>query len=167
MLTRLDVRDFAIVGALELELGAGMTVLTGETGAGKSILIEALGLALGDRADTGAIRAGAERAEVTATFDVRGGPSAVAWLDEHGIAAGDECLAIFRGAELAAYGWYSTRPTPAVAPELVLHFAPGYVYQYKGFTLPAHRGYRLHAIGKTRALRHYLEKHYRGLLSYV
>ena len=92
MLTRLDVRDFAIVGALELELGAGMTVLTGETGAGKSILIEALGLALGDRADTGAIRAGAERAEVTATFDVRGVPSAVAWLDEQGIAAGDECL---------------------------------------------------------------------------
>jgi hypothetical protein len=83
------------------------------------------------------------------------------------IGAGDECLAIFRGGELAAYGWYSTRPTPGVAPELVLHFAPGYVYQYKGFTVPAHRGHRLHAIGKTRALRHYLAKRYRGLLSYV
>lgn len=83
------------------------------------------------------------------------------------IAAGDQCLAILHGDELAAYGWYSTRPTPAVAPELVLHFAPGYVYQYKGFTVPAHRGHRLHAIGKTRALRHYLSKGYRGLLSYV
>jgi hypothetical protein len=83
------------------------------------------------------------------------------------LGAGNECLAIFRGEELAAYGWYSTRPTPALAPELVLHFAPGYVYQYKGFTVPAHRGQRLHAIGKTRALRHYLSKGYRGLLSYV
>jgi DNA repair protein RecN (Recombination protein N) len=92
MLTRLDVRDFAIVGALELELGAGMTVLTGETGAGKSILIEALGLALGDRADTGAVRAGAERAEVTATFDIRQVPAARGWLEEQGIADGDECL---------------------------------------------------------------------------
>ena len=92
MLTRLDVRDFAIVDALELELGAGLTVLTGETGAGKSILIEALGLALGDRADTGAIRAGADRAEVTATFDVSAVPAARAWLEAQGVAGGDECL---------------------------------------------------------------------------
>ena len=92
MLTRLDVRDFAIVSTLELELGAGMTVLTGETGAGKSILIEALGLALGDRADTGAIRAGADRALVAATFDVRAVPAARAWLDAQGIGDGDECL---------------------------------------------------------------------------
>lgn len=92
MLTRLDVRDFAIVTALELELGPGMTVLTGETGAGKSILIEALGLALGDRADTGAIRVGAERAQVTATFDVAEVPAALAWLDEQGIGDGGECL---------------------------------------------------------------------------
>jgi DNA repair protein RecN (Recombination protein N) len=92
MLSRLDVRDFAIVGALELELDAGMTVLTGETGAGKSILIEALGLALGDRADTGAIRAGADRAEVTATFDVVRVPAAQIWLQEQGIGNGDECL---------------------------------------------------------------------------
>jgi len=92
MLTRLDVRDFAIVSTLELELGAGMTVLTGETGAGKSILIEALGLALGDRADTGAIRAGADRAQVAATFDVRAVPVARAWLDAQGIGDGEECL---------------------------------------------------------------------------
>jgi hypothetical protein len=83
------------------------------------------------------------------------------------LGAGDECLAIFCRGKLAAYGWYSTRPTPAVSPELPLHFAPGYVYMYKGFTLPGHRGHRLHAIGKTRALRHYLAKGYQGLLSYV
>jgi DNA repair protein RecN (Recombination protein N) len=92
MLTRIDVRDFAIVSAIELDLGPGMTVLTGETGAGKSILIEALGLALGDRAETGGIRAGADRAEVTAVFDIAGVPAARAWLEEQGIAAEDECL---------------------------------------------------------------------------
>ncbi len=92
MLTRLDVRDFALVTALELELGPGMTVLTGETGAGKSILIGALALTLGDRADTGVIRAGADRAQVTATFDVAGVPAARAWLDEQGIGDDGECL---------------------------------------------------------------------------
>jgi DNA repair protein RecN (Recombination protein N) len=92
MLTRIDVRDFAIVSALELEFTAGMTVLTGETGAGKSILIEALGLALGDRADTGAVRTGAERAEVTAVFDLDTVPAARAWLDAQGIASDGECL---------------------------------------------------------------------------
>jgi DNA repair protein RecN (Recombination protein N) len=92
MLIRIDVRDFAIVSSLELELDAGMTVLTGETGAGKSILIEALGLALGDRADTAAVRTGAERAEVTAVFDLDAVPAARAWLDEQGIAGEGECL---------------------------------------------------------------------------
>lgn len=81
--------------------------------------------------------------------------------------AGDECYAISDGSSLAAYSWYSTRPTPAISPELLLHFAPGYVYQYKGFTSLRHRGQRLHAIGKTHALRHYVAKGYRGLISYV
>ena len=83
------------------------------------------------------------------------------------LAAGDKCLAIFRGDKLAAYSWYSTRPTPALSPELLLHFAPSYVYMYKGFTLPGHRGQRLHAIGKTRALCHYRAKGFLGLISYV
>ncbi|MCB1830198.1 MAG: AAA family ATPase, partial [Gammaproteobacteria bacterium] len=61
MLTRLHIKDLAIVTTLDTEFSNGMTTLTGETGAGKSILIDALGLALGDRADTGMIRAGCER----------------------------------------------------------------------------------------------------------
>jgi DNA repair protein RecN (Recombination protein N) len=85
MLTHLQIRDLAIVDAAELEWRGGFTVLTGETGAGKSILIDALLLATGARADSGAIRHGAERAEVSATFDVSGNRAARAWLDEQSI----------------------------------------------------------------------------------
>jgi hypothetical protein len=80
---------------------------------------------------------------------------------------GDECYAICDGDKLAAYGWYSTRPTPIDPAELTLHFADGYVYMYKGFTDKRYRGQRLHAIGMTRALQHYLESGYRGIVSYV
>ncbi len=82
MLHRLAVRDFVIVDALEIELGAGLTVLSGETGAGKSILVDALQLALGGRGDAGVVREGATRAEITAEFDA---PTALAaWLAEAG-----------------------------------------------------------------------------------
>ncbi len=86
MLTHLQIRDFAIVDAVELELARGFTALTGETGAGKSILVDALLLAVGGRADSGAVRHGAERAEVTATFDVGANAGARAWLDEQQVA---------------------------------------------------------------------------------
>ncbi|MFN5155241.1 MAG: DNA repair protein RecN [Betaproteobacteria bacterium] len=87
MLRRLSLRDVAIVAALEVELGPGFTVLTGETGAGKSILIDALQLALGSRADATIVREGAVRAEVTAEFDT---PAALrGWLDEAGFGAPD------------------------------------------------------------------------------
>src|SRR5437667_315175 len=66
----------------------------------------------------------------------------------------------------AAYGWYASAATP-VAPGLVLHFAPGYVYMYKGFTHDLHRGKRLHAIGMTRALQHYRSSGFKGVVSYV
>ncbi|MFO1408696.1 MAG: DNA repair protein RecN [Steroidobacteraceae bacterium] len=85
MLTHLQIRDFAIVEAVELEFAAGFTALTGETGAGKSILVDALLLAVGGRADTGAIRHGCERAEIAATFDLGDNPPARAWLDEQSI----------------------------------------------------------------------------------
>jgi len=81
--------------------------------------------------------------------------------------AGDECYAICEGGTLASYGWYATGPTPAHAPELKLHFAPGWVYMYKGFTDTRHRGRRLHAIGMTRALQHYVSRGHEGIVSYV
>lgn len=68
MLQSLDIRDFVIVDRLELELGSGFTVLTGETGAGKSILLDALALAMGERADVSQIREGCARAEINANF---------------------------------------------------------------------------------------------------
>ena len=92
MLTQLAIRDFAIIDALELDFGAGLSVLTGETGAGKSILVEALGLVLGDRADTGVIRHGAERAEVSAEFDLRSLARVRDWLETHELAADGECI---------------------------------------------------------------------------
>jgi len=70
MLQYIHIHHFAIVDELALGFQNGMTVLTGETGAGKSILLDALGLALGDRAESGTIRANAERAEVSAEFDI-------------------------------------------------------------------------------------------------
>jgi len=84
MLRRLVLRDVAIVAQLEIELGAGFTVLTGETGAGKSILVDALQLALGSRADASLVREGAARAEVSAEFDCPA--SLQSWLDEAGVA---------------------------------------------------------------------------------
>jgi DNA repair protein RecN (Recombination protein N) len=82
MLRRLTLRDVVIVSQLEVELNAGFSVLTGETGAGKSILIDALQLALGGRGDAGLVREGCARAEITAEFDI---PQALAgWLDEAG-----------------------------------------------------------------------------------
>ncbi len=80
MLQRLIIRDFVIVDQLELEFGHGFGALTGETGAGKSILIDALSLALGERADASIIRAGAERAEITAEFDVTADSALARWL---------------------------------------------------------------------------------------
>lgn len=80
---------------------------------------------------------------------------------------GGECYAIRDGQTLAAYGWYSTRPTPIHPPELVLHFDDSHVYMYKGFTDKRYRGQRLHAIGMTRALQHYRDAGYRGIVSYV
>ena len=80
MLLRLIVRDFVIVDRLELEFGKGFGALTGETGAGKSILVDALSLALGERADASVVRSGAERAEISAEFDVTPDSVLEAWL---------------------------------------------------------------------------------------
>jgi DNA repair protein RecN (Recombination protein N) len=90
MLTHLQIRDFVIVDHLELEFAAGMSAITGETGAGKSIMVDALGLLLGDRADSTIIRPGAERAEISASFDISRLPAVHDWLAENDLAAEDD-----------------------------------------------------------------------------
>ena len=92
MLIQIHIKNLAIVAALELEFGPGMTVLTGETGAGKSILIDALGLSLGERADNAMIRPGSDRAEITASFDLTALPEIREWLQEHALDDGQECI---------------------------------------------------------------------------
>lgn len=82
MLTRLYVKDFAIASTVELTLEAGLSVITGETGAGKSLLVDALLLLTGARADAGVVRHGCERAELVAEFDLLGAPAAADWLRE-------------------------------------------------------------------------------------
>ncbi|MBB3179594.1 DNA repair protein RecN [Variovorax sp. Sphag1AA] len=111
-LRRIAMRDFVIVRALELDLSNGFTVLTGETGAGKSILIDALQLALGNRADAGFIRESAERLDVSAEFDAD--PMLTGWLDEGGFEAGDALL-LRRTVDLQgrSRGWINGSPATA------------------------------------------------------
>jgi DNA repair protein RecN (Recombination protein N) len=85
MLTRLAIRDVVLIEALDLDFGAGLATLTGETGAGKSILLDALGLALGARAETGLVRNGAAHASVAASFDLPADHPALAILEEGGL----------------------------------------------------------------------------------
>ena len=92
MLNHIHIWNFAIVEKLDLALDDGLTVLTGETGAGKSILLNALGLALGDRADSDVVRYGADKAEVSVCFDTRKNPAAEAWLETHELASANECI---------------------------------------------------------------------------
>jgi DNA repair protein RecN (Recombination protein N) len=95
MLKFLDIRDFVIVSSLELDFSAGFTALTGETGAGKSILIDALSLALGERGDATMVRNGCERAEIAAEFDIAALPDLQAWLQEHEL-EGDAGVCLLR-----------------------------------------------------------------------
>jgi DNA repair protein RecN (Recombination protein N) len=92
MLNFLQIRDYAIIDQLDLELRSGFTCITGETGAGKSILVGALGLLCGDRADTAAIRQGATRAELNAGFELAEGSPALHWLREAAMDDGNLCL---------------------------------------------------------------------------
>jgi DNA repair protein RecN (Recombination protein N) len=92
MLSFLSVKSYAVIDTVDLELQSGLSVMTGETGAGKSILVDALSLVLGDRADAAAVRPGAERAEISAQFDCEETSPALAWLREQGLEDGTECV---------------------------------------------------------------------------
>ncbi len=92
MLVHLSVHNYAIVEHLDLELDRGMSVITGETGAGKSIMLDALGLTLGDRADSGVVRPGADKADILASFDLGDIPEARAWLAERDLDSEGPCI---------------------------------------------------------------------------
>jgi DNA repair protein RecN (Recombination protein N) len=92
MLVHLSVHNYAIVEHLDLELNGGMSVITGETGAGKSIMLDALGLTLGDRADSGVVRPGADKADILASFDLADIPEAKAWLAERDLDNDGPCI---------------------------------------------------------------------------
>ena len=92
MLDSIQIQNFAIIDRLQLEFDSGMSALTGETGAGKSILLDAIKLAAGDRAGGDSIRDGAERAEISVGFDLGDQPEASAWLDDNAMSADGECL---------------------------------------------------------------------------
>jgi len=115
MLRRLQLRDFVIVAELDIELAAGFTVLTGETGAGKSILIDALQLALGQRAEASLVREGAQRAEVSAEFDTP--PGLKPWLDEAGF-AGDDTLLLRRTVDALGKSRAWVNGSPATVAQL-------------------------------------------------
>lgn len=114
MLTHLAVNNYAIVDHLELELERGMSVVTGETGAGKSIMLDALALTLGDRADSGTVRPGAANADILATFDITAIPEATQWLTERDLNT-DEGQVILRRvvtAEGRSRGYINGSPCP-------------------------------------------------------
>lgn len=115
MLRELAIRDYAIIESLDLDFDAGLTVLTGETGAGKSILIDALGLVLGDRADTGAVRQGAERAEIVATLEHAHDPGIQAWLRDHDLDTAECILRRVVGTDGRSRGYINGTPVPLTA----------------------------------------------------
>src|SRR5436190_18645511 len=96
MLRTLSIRNFILVDQLELDFASGFTVLTGETGAGKSILVDALALVLGARGDAGVVRAGADRAEISVEFDLVKRPQVNAWLASNDLSNGEGTLLLRR-----------------------------------------------------------------------
>ncbi len=92
MLLSIHINNYTLVESLEIEFSGGTTAITGETGAGKSLVLDALGMALGDRADVDTIRHGKERAEISATFDIREIAAAQQWLQDNDFDTGDECI---------------------------------------------------------------------------
>ena len=117
MLRHLTIRDFVIVDRLELEFSAGFGALTGETGAGKSILIDALALTLGERADAGVVRSGCDKAEVAATFDIARLPEVQVWLKDNDL-DGDEELLLRRVVDAGGRSRAYINGSPATVQQL-------------------------------------------------
>ena len=92
VLLSININNYTLVESLEIEFSKGTTAITGETGAGKSLVLDALGMALGDRADSDTIRHGKQRAEITATFDISSTPEAKNWLHSNDLDADDQCI---------------------------------------------------------------------------
>ncbi len=92
MLSHINISNFAIVESLDLDIPNKLCVITGETGAGKSIMIDALGLALGNRADSGSVRHGADKADILASFDIETNNAAQNWLNQHDLDEDGECI---------------------------------------------------------------------------
>lgn len=92
MLLSITINNYTLVDTLEIEFSGGTTAITGETGAGKSLILDALSMALGDRADSSTIRQGKERAQITASFDISGISEAQLWLEDHDFCEDDQCI---------------------------------------------------------------------------
>ncbi len=115
MLTHLSIKNLAIADALALDFSSGLSVLTGETGAGKSIIIDALGLALGDRGDVGVIKQGASRADISASFDCSLLPAVKALLDENALSEDEDDICIIKRSILSngrSKGFINAQPVP-------------------------------------------------------
>ncbi|MEW8508008.1 MAG: DNA repair protein RecN [Candidatus Thiodiazotropha sp.] len=165
MLTEIQIRNLAIVSSMELELLDGLTALTGETGAGKSILIDALGLALGERADNSMIRAESERAEVTAVFDLTDLPAASDWLREQELDEADGCIL---RRSLSQQGRSKAFINGRAVPLQQLQELSGHLVEIHGqhahqsLLKSGHQRDLLDAYGGLQDLTKQVEEHYRG-----
>jgi DNA repair protein RecN (Recombination protein N) len=119
MIEELSVRDFALIERLSVSLGGGLTILSGETGAGKSLLIGAIGFLLGFKADTGVIRTGAEEALVTGVIDASKSPEAMAWLEGRGLETEDGRVLLRRSIKANGRGSVFIQNQPALRADLV------------------------------------------------
>ena len=118
MLEELHVRNYALLESVQVRFSGGLNILTGETGAGKSILIGALGLLLGEKADTSVIRTGAEETVVSAVIGVEGNPQALEWLAEHGVEPEDGKLIVRRSLKSSGKGAISLQTLPVTRADL-------------------------------------------------